>query len=120
MNARIACSYVRWEQAEVKLFSAAVFDCSKSGSFRIDFGDRLRFAERVFAIVAALQRRNDSLITIRFRGQLPVSGDQSEQRRGNVSFCITSGLAMTHEGAVGPNSVLLDGKGEKDVLSFSR
>jgi len=63
MNSRIACSYVRWEQADVRLFSTAVFDCSKSGNFRTDFGDRLRFAERDFAIVAALQRRNDSIVS---------------------------------------------------------
>jgi hypothetical protein len=63
MNSRIACSYVRCEQAEIRLFSTAVFDCSKSGSFRTDFGDRLRFAERDFAIVAALQRRNDSILS---------------------------------------------------------
>jgi hypothetical protein len=63
MNSRIACSYVRWEQADVRLLSTAVLDCSKSGSFRTDFGDRLRFVELDFAIVAALRRRDDSILS---------------------------------------------------------
>jgi hypothetical protein len=63
--------YVRWEHADVRLFSTAVFDCSKSVNFRTDFGERLRFAERVFAIVAVLQRRNDSILS------KPVSLDSS-------------------------------------------
>lgn len=63
---------LRWEQADVRLLSTAVLDCSKSGSFKTDFGDLLRFALEVFAMVAALQRRNDSISLAPFRGQLSV------------------------------------------------
>jgi hypothetical protein len=43
------------------------------GNFRMDFGERLRFAERDFAIVAALQRRNDGILSRPlFPGRFPV------------------------------------------------
>jgi hypothetical protein len=43
MNSRIAWSYERWELWEVRLLRTAVFDCSRSGSFRTVLGLSLRF-----------------------------------------------------------------------------
>jgi hypothetical protein len=43
----MACSYERFELADVRLFKTADFDCSRSGSLRIVFGIRLRL---LFAI----------------------------------------------------------------------
>ncbi len=43
MNSRIAWSYERWELWEVRLLRTAVFDCPRSGSFRMVLGLSLRF-----------------------------------------------------------------------------
>jgi hypothetical protein len=56
MNSQMACSYERFELADVRLFKTADFDCSRSGSLRIVFGIRLRL---LFAIGSGLQCRGE-------------------------------------------------------------
>src|ERR1700757_4707867 len=77
MNSRIACSYVLWEQVDVRLFRTAIFDCSKSPN--------LAASGLIAEIVSASQKqispllRPSSAVTTasslnHFPGQLPVSG----------------------------------------------
>jgi hypothetical protein len=56
MNSRMACSYERFELADVRLFKTADFDCSRSGSLRIVFGVRFRLP---FAMRSGLQCRGE-------------------------------------------------------------
>ena len=56
MNSQIACSYERFELADVRLFRTADFDCSRSGSLRTVFGARLRL---LFAIGSGLHCRGE-------------------------------------------------------------
>ena len=82
MNSQMACSYERFELADVRLFKTADFDCSRSASLRIVFGSRLRL---LFAMRSGLQCRGEkrdpvpdlltsSAFLVTYLVKLPTSG----------------------------------------------